>query len=80
MVLHLSGKMKRKITSYFVSQCSNVKPSHERRESGVEREMQDDNDETEADSEGECSPVALHGSEHSGTVHLHLPCAFSPST
>lgn len=57
--------MKRKTTSYLVSQCS--KPSTERRESGLEREMQDDHDETESDSEGECSPVALHGSELTGT-------------
>ncbi|XP_057210825.1 asialoglycoprotein receptor 2-like [Triplophysa rosa] len=58
----VTGKMKMKITSYYVSQCS--KPSNERRESGVEREMRDDSDETELDIEGERSPVALHGSEH----------------
>lgn len=39
----------------------------------MEREMQDDSDETEVDIEGErLSSVALHGSEHTGTVH-HLP-------
>lgn len=40
------------------------------------REMQDDSDEIETDSEGERSPLALLGSEHMGTVH-HLPHAFS---
>ena len=45
MILHLSGKIKRKLTSYFVSPDS--KSSHEKRESDVERETQDDSDETE---------------------------------
>lgn len=58
--------MKRKITSYFVRQCSN-----ERRESGVETEREiQDHDSDEADSEDERSPVALCGSEHdTGTLH-----------
>lgn len=49
LFLHLTGKMKRKFTSYFVSQCS--KYSHERRESGMERETQDVRNETESDTE-----------------------------